>query len=77
VYRNVKSSPYTAKGDGTTDDTAALQFALNDDGNGGTRYQNGVTIRPAVVFVPGGTYMISAPVDMRLSYVYLPCAHFQ
>lgn len=67
----MKSAPYNAKGDGVTDDTAAIQKALNDDGNGGTRFQNGVTIRPAAVFVPGGTYKISAPIDMRLSTILI------
>ena len=69
VYRNVKSAPYNAKGDGSADDTKALQDALNDDGSGGNRYKNGVTIRPAEVFVPEGTYKISAPIDMRLNTI--------
>lgn len=67
----MKSSLYNAKGDGSTDDTKALQNALNDDGNNGNRYKNGVTIRPAVVFVPGGTYMISASIDMRLNTILI------
>ncbi len=46
VY-NVKD--YGAKGDGTTDDTSAIQNALNTAPVG------------AVVFVPTGTYAISAP----------------
>ncbi|EKD17927.1 uncharacterized protein L3040_004467 [Drepanopeziza brunnea f. sp. 'multigermtubi'] len=71
VYRNVKTAPYTAKGNAAADDTAALQYALNNDGSGGTRYKNGVTIRPAVVFVPGGTYMISATLDMRLNTILI------
>lgn len=71
VYRNVKSAPYNAKGDGKTDDTNALQNALNADGQGGNRYKNGVTIRPATVFVPGGTYIISSSVDMRLNTILI------
>jgi glucan 1,3-beta-glucosidase len=71
VYRNVKYSPYNAKGDGNTDDTSALQNALNNDGQGGNRYKNGVTIRPAVVFVPGGEYKISSSVDMRLNTILI------
>lgn len=67
----MKSSPYSAEGDGNTDDTKALQNALNADGQGGNRYRNGVTIRPAVVFVPGGTYKISTPVDMRLNTILI------
>jgi len=69
VYRNVKSSPYNAKGDGGTDDVTSLQNAINSDGSGGTRYRNGVSIRPATVFVPGGTYMLSRSLDMRLNTI--------
>ena len=45
TYLNVKDSPYNATGDGVTDDTAAIQAALN--AGAGT------------VFVPAGTYVIS------------------
>ncbi|KAL8626631.1 hypothetical protein Q9189_007672 [Teloschistes chrysophthalmus] len=67
VYRNVKS--YQAAGDGKTDDTAALQDAINSDGNGGNRYKNEVTTRPAQVFVPGGTYILTRKLDMRLNTI--------
>ncbi|KAL8635578.1 MAG: hypothetical protein Q9228_006943, partial [Teloschistes exilis] len=67
VYRNVKS--YKAAGDGKTDDTAALQDAINADGNGGNRYKNEVTTRPAQVFVPGGTYILTRKLDMRLNTI--------
>jgi len=42
---NVKDSPYNATGDGTTDDTAALQAAFTAS---------------SVVFIPEGTYIFSA-----------------
>ncbi|MBW4575414.1 MAG: glycoside hydrolase family 55 protein [Aphanothece sp. CMT-3BRIN-NPC111] len=45
---NVKKAPYNAKGDGVTDDTAAIQQALNDNVN----YK-----KP--VYFPNGTYLIS------------------
>lgn len=56
VYRNVLE--YGALNDGTGDQTAALQNASNDDGQGGNRYSDsGYTIRPAEVFIPSGTYV--------------------
>ncbi|KAL8750642.1 MAG: hypothetical protein Q9199_006933 [Rusavskia elegans] len=69
VYRNVKK--YGAVGDGKKDDIAALQKAINDDPNSKTRnrYQNEVSTRPALVFVPGGTYMIKSTLDMRLNTI--------
>jgi len=42
---------YNAKGDGITDDTAALQAALNAQGTAG---------KSDVVYLPAGTYKITA-----------------
>ena len=69
VYRNVKA--YKAVGNGSADDTAALQNAINDDGKGGNRYKNEVTTRPAQVFVPGGTYKLTRQLDMRLNTILI------
>lgn len=49
VY-NVKAPPYNAVGDGVTDDTAAIQAAMNDAGPLG-----------ATVLFPPATYLISSP----------------
>lgn len=70
VFRNVKD--FGAKGDGVTDDSAAITNALN--------YANGTLIRgpssyntygttgaPAVVYFPAGTYLIKSPIQ---SWVY-------
>lgn len=54
TFINVKASPYLAKGDGITDDTAAIQAALNAAGAGTVPLVGGL------VWLPRGTYMISA-----------------
>ena len=48
-YINVRSLPYNATGDGATDDTRAIQQALNDMGSAGG----------GIVFVPEGNYLIA------------------
>lgn len=53
---NVKGYPYYAKGDGTTDDTAALQAALNVIGTTST---GGVKI-----VLPQGSYKTTAPLTV-------------
>jgi Pectate lyase superfamily protein len=45
---NVKNAPYFAKGDGITDDTAAIQRALSDFPN-----QN------KIIYLPNGVYLVS------------------
>jgi hypothetical protein len=47
---DVTKAPYYAKGDGRTDDTAALQQALLEHPN-----QN------RIIYLPNGTYLVSAP----------------
>lgn len=67
VYRNARE--YGAAGNGNQDDIDALQNAINTDGKGGNRYKNEVTTRPAQVFVPGGEYIISRTLDLRLNTI--------
>lgn len=59
VFRNVLS--YGATGDGKTDDTAAIQKAIDTGDSTGARGASkfGTTGQPAVVFFPPGTYMVS------------------
>ncbi len=47
---SVQDAPYNARGDGTTDDTAAFQQALNDVG----------ALGGGVVFAPTGNYLIAS-----------------
>lgn len=56
-WLNVQTQ-YGARGDGTTDDTAAIQRALNAVGAAGA------SGGPAVVYLPPGTYRITAALTM-------------
>lgn len=64
VYRNVKD--YGAKGDGSTDDTAAINRAISD-GNRCGKGCDSSTISPALVYFPPGTYVVSNPI---VAYYY-------
>ena len=64
VYRNVMD--YGAKGDGSTDDTAAINSAITD-GNRCGQGCDSTTTTPALVYFPPGTYMVSAPI---IQYYY-------
>lgn len=53
---NVRAAPYSAAGDGTTDDTAAIQDAIDDACNAAPY---------ATVFLPFGYYKITAPLTIN------------
>lgn len=56
---NVKLAPYFARGDGATDDTAALQRAIRDaEGSGRT------------IYLPEGVYVVSAPLKFTENASY-------
>ena len=60
IFRNVMD--YGAKGDGSTDDTDALQSAISE----GNRCEEGcdsTTLTPAIIYFPGGTYVVSRPLN--------------
>lgn len=66
VYRNVKD--FGAKGDGVTDDTAAINQAISSGGRCGDNcVPQSSTIQPAIVFFPAGTYKVSSPI---IQYYY-------
>ncbi|KAL5464273.1 hypothetical protein PMIN06_001279 [Paraphaeosphaeria minitans] len=72
VYRNVKD--FGATGDGSTDDTAAINKAIASLTKGSSDSEvrcgegcDSTTITPAVVYFPPGTYMISKPI---IQYYY-------
>ncbi|KAL9074469.1 MAG: hypothetical protein Q9161_002257 [Pseudevernia consocians] len=64
VFRNVQD--YGATGDGTTDDTAAINAAITD-GNRCGQGCDSSTVTPALVYFPPGTYIVSAPI---IQYYY-------
>lgn len=59
IYRNVKD--FGAKGDGTTDDTVAINNAISS-GNRCGRGCDSSTVTPAIVYFPPGTYLVSKPI---------------
>jgi glucan 1,3-beta-glucosidase len=65
IFRNVKD--YGAKGDGRTDDTAAIQRAITEGNRCTPGFCESSTITPALVYFPGGTYVISSSI---IDYYY-------
>ncbi|KAJ5288874.1 Pectin lyase fold/virulence factor [Penicillium angulare] len=60
VFRNVMD--YGAKGDGVTDDTAAINLAISDGGRFSPASGETTTTTPAIVYFPAGTYLISTSI---------------
>ncbi|KAL8378737.1 hypothetical protein RB599_008514 [Gaeumannomyces hyphopodioides] len=63
LWRNVKD--YGAVGDGTTDDTAAIQKAISDGGrcgSSGSDCSQAATALPVTVYFPSGKYLVSSPI---------------
>ncbi|KAJ7043175.1 pectate lyase superfamily protein-domain-containing protein [Mycena alexandri] len=57
VFRNVKD--FGAKGDGVTDDSAAINAAITAGSRCGGGTCMSSTVTPAVVFFPSGTYLVA------------------
>ncbi|KAL2141630.1 hypothetical protein VTI28DRAFT_2176 [Corynascus sepedonium] len=64
VFRNVRD--YGAKGDGSSDDTEAINQAISD-GNRCGEGCSSQTTTPALVYFPPGTYVVSKPI---ISFYY-------
>ncbi|EEQ89735.1 hypothetical protein RJZ56_004740 [Blastomyces dermatitidis] len=64
IYRNVKD--FGAKGDGTTDDTEAINRAISTGDRCGLGCDSS-TVTPAIVYFPAGTYVVSKPI---IQYYY-------
>ncbi|KAF3916396.1 hypothetical protein ABW21_db0207045 [Orbilia brochopaga] len=58
-YRNVKD--YGAKGDGSSDDTVAINKAITDGNRCGINCGSSSTLG-ALIYFPAGTYVISSPI---------------
>ncbi|KAK8098917.1 LysM domain-containing protein [Apiospora kogelbergensis] len=72
VWRNVKD--YGAVGDGTTDDTAAINRAISDGGRCGANCGSS-TRTPAVVYFPPGSYLVSSPIIQYYNTQFLGDPH--
>lgn len=64
IYRNVMD--FGAKGDGSTDDTNAINSAISTGSRCGQGCDSS-TLTPAIVYFPPGTYVVSAPL---IQYYY-------
>ncbi|KAH7317231.1 pectate lyase superfamily protein-domain-containing protein [Rhexocercosporidium sp. MPI-PUGE-AT-0058] len=60
VFRNVKD--FGAKGDGVTDDTAAINNAMKFGARCAPGTCQSTTTTPAIVYFPSGTYLISSSI---------------
>ncbi|KAF2749511.1 glycoside hydrolase family 55 protein [Sporormia fimetaria CBS 119925] len=64
VFRNVKD--YGAKGDGSTDDTEAINAAVAEGNRCGLNCDSSTTT-PVILYFPPGTYIVSKPI---IQYYY-------
>ncbi|KAJ5110445.1 hypothetical protein N7532_000980 [Penicillium argentinense] len=67
VYRNVMD--YGVANDGTGDQTANIQKAIDDMGSGGSRKGNGVTRYPAQVYLPSGVYQLESTLKLTVGTI--------
>ncbi|EEB98873.1 hypothetical protein MPER_01544, partial [Moniliophthora perniciosa FA553] len=60
VFRNVQD--FGARGDGVTDDTAAINNAVSSGNRCGGGTCNSSTVTPSVIYFPKRTYLVSSPI---------------
>jgi glucan 1,3-beta-glucosidase len=60
VFRNVQA--YGARGDGVSDDTAAINAAITAGGGRCGQGCDSSTTTPALIYFPPGTYLVSSPI---------------
>ncbi|KAI1136588.1 glycoside hydrolase family 55 protein [Hypoxylon sp. FL0543] len=72
VFRNVKTT-FGAKGDGVTDDSDALQNAINAGNSFAQRNTNslGTTGQPAIVYLPKGVYVLAKPIQFYVGMILM------
>ncbi|QDS77507.1 hypothetical protein FKW77_000507 [Venturia effusa] len=63
IFRNVVTD-CGAKGDGATDDTAALNNCLTMGSGRCAKGCDSTTVAPALLYFPPGTYLVSKPLEM-------------
>jgi Pectate lyase superfamily protein len=66
IFRDITKSPYNAKGDGTHDDTDAINRAISDGNRCGAGC-NATSTKGAIIYFPPGKYLISKPI---IQYYY-------
>jgi glucan 1,3-beta-glucosidase len=61
VFRDVRDPKYGAKGDGIKDDSDAIMRAVTEGSRCGMDC-NATSVKGAIVYFPGGTYLVCKPI---------------
>lgn len=66
LQERVSVLDFGATGDGVTDDTAAIQAAIDYAASASTAFKNGVC-----VYIPGGEYVISSTINVNVPQIHI------